>query len=238
MQDFCAKGYTALTVSFFRIFFGTWKLRVLRDRSTVSRKCLCRGVLLPLAPRRAGPKNAEFQQAGTFFTYFGTATLAALLYYELQDPWVAAGWATLSLIAIGAAYALGRRDYLHHSFLLAVAVVFRMITYNFFQPNIQGATFWQSQQYYAGLPSRFCLLLCHCICPSRSIARVTGSSTLDSRPAQVFSSYPSGCAALIALESTRGQLTVNWGRKRSRLLFAVWVGERSFRLAGLGLLLV
>jgi len=190
--------------------------------------------------RRAGPKNPEFQQAGTFFTYLGTATLAALLYYELQDPWVAAGWAALALIAIGAAYALGRRDYLHHSYLLAAAVALRTVGFNFFQPNLQGATFWQTQQYYAGvaiallftaLPISFGL--------RRSIAKVPGSSALDSRPEQVFFFVPFGLlTALIALESTRGQLTVNWGIEGVvAFLFAVWVGERSFRLAGLGLLL-
>ena len=239
------QGYTALTASFFRIFFVN--LEAAGVGGQVSPRIT---KVLPLAAayyytdwrlRRAGPKNAEFQQAGTFFTYLGTATLAALLYYELQDPWVAAGWATLALIAVGAAYALGRRDYLHHSFLLAAAVAFRIITYNFFQPNNQGATFWQSQQYYAGvaiallfaaLPLAFAL--------RRSIARVTGSSTVDSRPEQVFFFVPFGLlTALIALESTRGQLTVNWGIEGVvAFLFAVWVGERSFRLAGLGLLLI
>ena len=73
----------------------------------------------------------------------------------------------------------------------------------------------------------------------RSIAKVPGSSALDSRPEQVFFFVPFGLlTALIALESTRGQLTVNWGIEGVvAFLFAVWVGERSFRLAGLGLLL-
>ena len=239
------QGYIALTVSFFRIFFVN--LEAAGVAGQVSPRI---SKVLPLAAayyytdwrlRRAGPKNAEFQQAGTFFSYLGTATLAALLYFELQDPWVAAGWAALALIAIGAAYALGRHDYLHHSFLLAAAVAFRMITYNFFQPNTQAASFLQSQQYYAGvaiallfaaLPLAFAL--------RRSIARVTGNSPLDSRPEQVFFFVPFGLlTALIALESTRGQLTVNWGVEGVvAFLFAVWVGERSFRLAGLGLLLI
>jgi len=239
------QGYIALTASFFRIFFVN-----LEAAGVVGQVSPRISKVLPLAAayyytdwrvRRAGPKNAEFQQAGTFFTYLGTATLAALLYFELQDRWVAAGWAALALIAIGAAYALGRRDYLHHSFLLAAAVAFRMITYNFFQPNTQAASFWQSQQYYAGvaigllfaaLPLAFAL--------RRSIARVNGSSPLDSRPEQVFFFVPFGLlTALIALESTRGQLTVNWGVQGViAFLFAVWVGERSFRLAGLGLLLI
>ncbi len=238
------QSYTALLASFFQICLVNLQTAGVAGHISprISRA-------LPIAAayyytdwrvRRAGPKNAEFQQAGTFFTYLGTATLAALLYYELQDPWVAAGWAALALIAIGAAYALGRRDYLHHSYLLAFAVAFRIVGFNFFQPNLQGATFWQTQQYYAGvaiallfaaLPMAFAL--------RRSIAKVPGSSAFDSHPEQVFFFVPFGLlTALIALESTRGQLTVNWGIEGVvAFLFAVWVGERSFRLAGLGLLL-
>jgi len=239
------QGYAALTASFFRIFLVNLEASgvVGQVSPRVSR-------VLPLAAayhytdwrlRWAGPKNAEFQQAGTFFTYLGTASLAALLYFELQEPLVAAGWAALALISIGAAYGLKRRDYLHHSFLLALAVAFRTITYNFFQSNAQGASFWQSQRYYAGaaiallfaaLPFAFAL--------RSSGAGVAGGPTLDSRPEQVFFFVPFGLlTALIALESTRGQLTVTWGIEGVAVfLFAILVRERSFRLAGLGLLLV
>lgn len=239
------QGYTALTASFFRMFLVNLEASGLAGQ--VSPRI---SKVLPLAAayyytdwrlRRTGSKNAELQQAGTFFTYLGTATLAALLYYELQDPWVAAGWAALALISIGAAYLLKRRDYLYHSFLLALAVACRTIAYNFFQPNDSALSFWQSQQYYAGvaiailfaaLPFAFAL--------RRSMSGAANSFSFDSRPKQVFFFIPfSLLTILIALESTRGQMTVNWGVEGLVVfLFAVWVGERSFRLAGLGLLLV
>jgi hypothetical protein len=62
----------------------------------------------------------------------------------------------------------------------------------------------------------------------------------DSRPEQLFFFAPFGLlTALIALESSRGQLTVNWGIEGVAVfLLAVWVGERSFRLAGLGVLMM
>ena len=60
------------------------------------------------------------------------------------------------------------------------------------------------------------------------------------RPEQVFFFVPFLLlTALIAFESSRGQLTVNWGIEGVAVfLLAVWVGERSFRLAGLGVLLL
>jgi hypothetical protein len=239
------QGYTALTASFFRIFLVN--LEVSGVAGQISSRVLH---VLPLVAayyytdwrlRRASSKNTELQQAGTLFMYMGTATLAGLLYFELQDPWVAAGWASLALISIAAAYLLNRRDYLHHSFLLTLAVVLRTIGYNFFQSNPQGAPFWQSQQYYAGvaiailfaaLPFAFAL--------RRGMSGVANTVPLDSRPEQVFFFVPfTLLTILIALESTRGQLTVTWGIEGLAVfLFALWVGERSFRLAGLGLLLI
>jgi uncharacterized membrane protein len=239
------QGYTALTASFFRIVLVN--LEVSGVAGQISSRVLH---VLPLAAayyytdwrlRRASSKNTELQQAGTLSMYMGTATLAGLLYFELQDPWVAAGWASLALISIAAAYLLKRRDYLHHSFLLTLAVAFRTIGYNFFQSSPQGASFWQSQQYYAGvaiailfaaLPFAFAL--------RRSMSGAANSFSFDSRPEQVFFFVPfSLLTILIALESTRGQLTVTWGIEGLAVfLFALWVGERSFRLAGLGLLLV
>jgi len=117
----------------------------------------------------------------------------------------------------------------------------RTIAYNFFQPNTSSVSFWQSQQYYAGvaiavrfaaLPFAFAL--------RRRMSGIPNTFPLDGRPEQVFFFVPFGLlTSLIALESTRGQLTVTWAVEGLVVfLFAVWVGERSFRLAGLGLLLV
>ncbi len=239
------QSYTALSASFVRMFFVN--LGASDVAGQVSPR-ISRVLLLAVAYyytawrlRQADPKDARLRQAGTFFTYLGTLTLATLLYVELLPSWVAAGWAALALMLIGAAHWRKRRDFLHQSFLLALAVALRTVTYNFFQPNGADVPFWQSQQYYAGvaiallfaaLPFAFAL--------QRSGSLDSGSLALDSRPEQVFFFVPFGLlTALIALESTRGQLTVTWGIEGVAVfLFAVWVGERSFRLAGLGLLLV
>ena len=239
------QSYTALTASFLQVLVVNLETTGVAGQVSprISR-------VLPMAVayyyadwrlRRAGPKNAELQRAGTYFTYLGTITLATLLDFELLQPWVAAGWAALALVAIAAAYGLKRRDYLHQSFLLAAAVALRVIAYNFFQPDIAGGiSFWQSGRFHAGtaiallfaaLPFAFAL--------RRSSSPDAASFPLERRPEQVFFFVPfSLLTILIALESTRGQLTVHWGVEGLVVfLFAIWVGERSFRLAGLGLLL-
>lgn len=244
------QGYTALVASFMQM------LLVNLDAANVSAQISPRiSRVLPLAIayyyadwrlRRAGsgasPKNARLQQAGTLFTYLGTITLALLLDFELQASWVATGWAALALLAIAAAYGIKRRDYLHQSFLLAVVVALRTLAYNFFQVSVVGSSVSQSQRVYVGtaiallfaaLPFAFAL--------RRSTSReAAGSFPLDRRPEQLFFFIPITLLTIfIALDSTRGQLTVKWGIEGLIVfLFAVWIGERSFRLCGLGLLLM
>ena len=243
------QGYTALVASFLQMLVVNLDAAVAPGQISprISR-------VLPLAIayyytdwrlRRAASgldvKKEKLQQAGTVFTYLGTITLAALLDFELQPPWVAAGWAALALIAIAAAYGVKRRDYLHQSFLLAAAVAVRTIAYNFFQLNIVGTSFLQSNRVYAGTAIvLLCAALPFAFALRRSSSRDADTFPQDIPPEQVFFFVPFVLLTmLVALDSTRGQLTVNWGIEGVVVfLFAVWVGERSFRLSGLGLLLM
>jgi len=186
-------------------------------------------------------RNRALHRAGSLFAYCGTLALSGWLFVELQPPWVAASWAALAFATLAVASRQLRHDFLHQAFLLVLAVVFRMLTYNFFQSDPVDVSFWRSQQYYSGvaiallfaaLPLAFAL--------RRSRLGATSGFVLDAYPEQVFFFVPFGLlTALVALESSRGQLTVAWGVEGlATFLFALWVGERSFRLAGLGLLLV
>jgi hypothetical protein len=242
------QGCTALVASFLRM------LVVNLEASGVSGQVSPRvSRVLPLAAayfytdwrlRRAKVSGAKspLPMIGTVFGYFGTISIAALLFFELRESWVAAGWAALALAMIAAAHFVKRRDYLDQSFLLALGVAFRVLFYNFLQPSPAGISFWLSRQSYvgsaiallfAGLPIAFLM--------RRSpLASGEDAFVLERRPEQVFFFIPFGLlTALIALESTRGQLTVTWGIEGVAVfLFALWVGERSFRLSGLGLLLL
>ena len=241
------QGYAALAASFVQMFLAN--LDVPTEAGYISPR-LAR--VLPLAAAyiyadwrlRWSATSARAQDvspASTVFSYCGIISVSALLYFELMPSWIAAGWAALALAMITAAFALKRRDYLHQSFLLVAAAAFRIATYNFFQSTPQSALFWQSQRYYAGaaiallfagLPLAFLI---------RRAPWPTQSNFLpDSRPEQFFFFVPFGLlTVMIALESSRGQLTVNWGIEGVAVfLLAVWVGERSFRLAGLGVLLL
>jgi uncharacterized membrane protein len=244
------QGYTALAASFFGML--ALNLDVNTAAGTPSPRM---SRVIPLAVaylftdwrlRRSQDKSEDISPAGTAFSYCGIVSIAALLLFELQPPWVAAGWAALASVMILAAWGLKRRNYLHQSYLLVAAVAAQATVHNFFglvliqsAPNTLSAL---GQRYYVGsavaillggLP--FALLL-------RRFASNRPNTEFDAqiRPEQVFFFVPFGLlTALIARESSRGELTVSWGIEGLvTFLLAVWVGERSFRLAGLGLLLV
>jgi hypothetical protein len=187
-------------------------------------------------------RESDLNRASTIFSYFGVIAVAALLYFELLPSWVAAGWAALALAMIAAAIVMKRRDYLHQSFLVGATVAFRAVSYNLFLPSPSNVSFWQSQQYYVGAATA----LLFAALPLAFLVRKSGFGPpasefpLDRRPEQFFFFVPFGLlTSLIALESTHGRLTVNLGMEGLAVFsLAILVGERSFRLAGLGLLLL
>ncbi len=245
------QGYTALAASFLQMFVANL------DVPTVPGQLSSRIVrIVPLAATYfyadwrlrwsgiggRGTRQDRTVSAGTVFSYFGTVSVAALLYFELASLWIATGWAAQALAMIVAALAVKRRDYLYQSYLLVAAVALRSATFNFLQPVIGVILFNHARRYelgaaiallFAGLPFAFLL---------RRVAsdRSQHEFSPGAHPEQIFFFVPFGLlTALIAFESSRGQLTVNWGIEGVAVfLLAVWVGERSFRLAGLGVLML
>ncbi len=246
------QGYVSLAASFFQLFIAD--LDFPATASFVNTGLLDPGVsrVVPLAAAyfyadwrlrlsRSLAQASDVGPASTVFSYFGVIAVAALLYIELMPSWVAAGWAALALVMIAAATVVKRIDYLRQSFLLGAAVAFRAVSFNFFSAPSQGS-FWQSDRYYVGVA----IALLFAALPLAFLLRKPGFNpsasefAFDHRPEQFFFFVPFGLlTVLIALESTHGRLTVNMGIEGLAVfLLAILVGERSFRLAGLALLLL
>jgi hypothetical protein len=240
------QGFTALAASFAQMFLANLDLSTPDGHSPrVTRVLLLAAAYLyaDWRLRLSGASEArEHNLVATVFSYCGIVAISALLYVELLPSWVAAGWSALSLVLIAAALALKRRDYLHQSFLVALAVAGRVFTYNFIQPVNFAIPFWQSEKYYVGtaIALLFAALPLAFVVRRSNLWSEENSFLPDSRPEQLFFFVPFALLTLlIAMESTRGWLTVNWGIEGlAFFLLALLVGERSFRLAGLGVLLV
>lgn len=177
----------------------------------------------------------------------GSITLTALLRFELSPDWVAAAWALLSLVFIAGAWRSGREIFLQQATLLAVGATFRGALHNLYERSYLPGPFWHGRAFCTSVTA---VLLCASLWfafklkKREETAEASGIAgimrALLRRPEQLFFFLPLGLVtALLAISLRRGLVTVGWSALGViAFLFALWVGERSFRLAGLALLLL
>jgi Predicted membrane protein (DUF2339) len=208
--------YTVLPIAL-AYFFADWRIRRTADSEL----------------------NARLRPGAAVLPYLGTIAIVALLYFELPSAWVAAGWASTALALIALAYLLKRADFLYQSLGLAVLVGVRTVVWNFVQATVADVSFWQTRMAFVGVTIALLFAALPFAFAWRRVAKDGDAPGLEKRPEQVFFFAAfSLLTALVALEAASGHLTVAWGIEGvSIFLFALALGERSFRLAGLGLLL-
>ncbi len=177
----------------------------------------------------------------------GAIALAALLRFELDLDWVAAAWAACALVLLVIAWRSARELFLQQALFFAVIATFRAALHNLYERSYLPGPLWHSRAIctgatavllFAGLWFAFRLRKTEAPADSGSVLRLL--RWIVYRPEQLFFFLPLGLVvALLAVEMRRGLITVGWsGLGVLVFLFALWVGERSFRLAGLGLLLL
>ncbi|HEX5413577.1 MAG TPA: DUF2339 domain-containing protein [Terriglobia bacterium] len=183
--------------------------------------------------------------------YFSILTVAALVRFEFHPDWVIIGWAVLVLALLAVAWLTDRRIFLHQGLLLSFAVLFRGVAHNFYERSYFPTPIWSwySRPFCVGLT----ITLLFTALPFAFRLRRKGESgeegqgrlpripsALSRRPEQVL--FFIGIVlltVLLAIEISKGMVTVAWGVEGvSVFLFALAIAERSFRLTGLGLLLL
>jgi hypothetical protein len=185
-------------------------------------------------------------KAESFCCYLGTFTFAALMRFELQADWVAAGWAAMVFALSALAWRRQRLIFLHQGVILSFAVLFRASLHNFYQRTYFPAPFWQSRWLCVGVAIGFLLLSLGFAFQLRRKEAVAESGAgrmlelLIRRPEQLFFFVALALlTVLLALEMRHGMVTLSWGLEGVAVfMFALWLGERSYRLSGLGLLLL
>lgn len=190
------------------------------------------------------------QKAPQVFGFLGTLTIAGMIRFELDTDWVVVAWAALVLVLLALARRSKRRMFFHQGLPLAFAVLVRTVFYNFYPRSYFPAPFWHCRLACVGmtaavlfvtLPFAFALRPVPAEEPPAErglLARLLAG--LDQHPEQVFFFIPfTLLTALLALEMRKGIVTLSWGLEAVAVfLFALWVGQRSYRLSGLGLLLL
>jgi Predicted membrane protein (DUF2339) len=181
--------------------------------------------------------------AATISAWCATIAAVSLLYFELRAPWIAIAWSILALILITTAFILKRPLFTAQSLAVLLAAALRALLYNIFSTPALATTPTTSRVFtialtcalmFAALPIAFRL---------RSRNPNTNENPLHlllTHPEQSFFFVPlTLLATLLAVQLRAGMITVGWSVLGVlTFLFALTVAERSFRLAGLALLLL
>jgi len=190
--------------------------------------------------------------AAPALAWLGSATLVLFARSYFPGGSALVAWAALAVLFIGISWAAQRDVFLHHSVLLAFLVFFRGLSYEFmegahrnfagsFDPwvyvAIAAALIFLGQAFAFPLRARFAASQSK---PSSDSDLSANLTALLRRPEQIYFFLPMILVTvLIFNEVSQGRVTIGWGLEAvAAFLFALIVGERSFRLAGLGLLLV
>ena len=131
--------------------------------------------------------------------------------------------------------------------MIAFAAMARAVLHNFYERSYFPPPPWQSRWLTVGIPVVFLFAVLPLAFRLREKGQQASQqllhrivATFDRRPEQVFFFIPLVLlTVLLALETRRGMVTVSWGIEAVAVfLFALWIGQRSYRLSGLALLLL
>jgi hypothetical protein len=240
------QSYVALTCSFAHIFYANFN--VLRSPGAARPEMITVvplvGIYFFIYWQLHGKQGEAAAESGlsaeNLLACLGTATLAALARFELPLDIVAIGYAALVIAALLAAWFTRLQIFVYQALILLGMAAFRVSMYNFYHlqeplgSSLSGAI-WTLGLLAVGVPV--------CLAIRRNTQTFTGpgwAAGLASHAEQPMFFVPFVLAAvLLALKVDPGMITLAWGAEAVMVfVLALWAKERSFRLAGLVLLLL
>jgi Predicted membrane protein (DUF2339) len=254
IAQFRYQAYVALVAAFARIFFANltagepgefWGPRVY----TIGPLALIFFFVYAQLPDKeedvARDRRLHFD---LLLAYLGTASVVALFYFQFSIEWVVTAWAALVFVLLGASLGLRQPLFLQQGMLLTLIVFGRGMAHNLFGGSYFREYDWSGN--YLVVSSAAGILLASLVFAFRlrgrfqagpnsgRLARLAHSAIR--RPEQfVFFVPVTLLTCMLALKMKTGMVTVSWGIEGVLVfLLALTVNERSFRLTGLGLLLL
>lgn len=193
--------------------------------------------------------SASWRPAWTpdIFPWLALTLFTALLRFEVAADDVVIAWAALATAMVALGAWSSRRVFVHIGIAIALATLARGAVHNLYErsyfPSPHELDPWlllgiASALLAGSLPFAFRVRKLETLPHDRPVARLL--RWLDWRPEQILFYIPLAMVtALITTEMRRGMLTVGWGLEGVTVfLIAMWARERSYRLAGVGLLLL
>jgi hypothetical protein len=246
------QAYTGLLASFIRIFFvnltaGTTGELFGPRMTTVAPLALI--YFFVYSQMKLSEKNEEARWSiDSILAYVGSLTIASLLYFQVPGGWIATAWSVLVFCLLATTLFLDREIFLHQGLLLSIAAFFRGVMHNLFGASYFSDGTWSGR--YLELGSAIFVMLAalpialklkNKYLPEPKKGKLRNLlAKLSSGPEQVMFFVPILLLTLMLyLKMRAGMVTVAWGLEGVFvILLALAVGERSFRLSGLTLLLL
>jgi Predicted membrane protein (DUF2339) len=254
ITQFRYQAYVALIGAFTRIFFSNltasepgefWGPRMYTILPLVLIFFFVYAQLLQKEENTTRDRRLHFD---VLLAYLGTASVVALFYFQFPLEWVITAWAAVVFTLLGAALLLDRPLFLYQGLLLTVLVLARGMAHNLFGASYFSGGDWKGD--FLVLSSAAAILLANLyfafrlrgrsILPQNLSPWVRRLAVVAGRPEQVVFFVPiTLVTCMLALKTKSGMVTVSWGIEGVLIfLLALAVKERSFRLTGLGLLLL
>jgi hypothetical protein len=252
VKQFRFQSYVAFMAAFVRIFFAnltagsTDQFWGPRAHTVLPLALIFFFVHAQLATEERSTAEDRRLRFDAVLAYLGTGTVVALLYFQFNTDWVVTAWAVVVFALLAVARFTNRPLFLGQGLLLSFAVLVRGVVHNLFGASYFTGSDWTGR--YAVLGSAILLLFATLPLASRlrnpntarsSSQRATPLGAVARHPEQVLFFVPTILLTLLlALKMRAGMVTVAWGVEAVLIvLLALFVGERSYRLTGLFLLL-
>ncbi len=254
ITQFRYQAYVALIAAFTRIFFSNltssepgefWGPRMYTILPLV---LIFFFVYAQLPEKEENTGRDRRLHFDVLLAYLGTATIVALFYFQFPIEWVVTSWAAVVFALLGAALLVDRPLFLYQGLLLTVLVLGRGMVHNLFGAGYFGEGDWQGRYFVLG--SAVTILLASLFFAFRLRGRFGVPQNMGTwmRPLAVIANRPEQVeffvpvillTCMLALKMRAGMVTVSWGIEGVMIfLLALAVKERSFRLTGLGILLL
>ena len=254
ITQFRYQAYVALIAAFTRIFYSNltssepgefWGPRVYTILPLV---LIFFFVYAQLPDKEENTSRDRRLHFDVLLAYLGTATIVALFYFQFPLEWVITAWAAVVFTLLGASLLLDRPLFLHQGLLLTVLVLARGMAHNLFGASYFGGDNWKGD--YLVLSSTAAILLASLYFAFRLRGRfpipqnagpwMRRFAVISSRPEQVEFFIPIILiTCMLGVKMKSGMVTVSWGIEGVLIfLLALALKERSFRLTGLGVLLL
>jgi hypothetical protein len=251
-RQLCWQAYALMAASFVRIFFVNLTAATLPGEMLSPRIY----TVAPLAliyfyvwMRLDGKKTAAETtrwNVGDFIAYFGSASIFALLYFEVSPEWIIVAWAVMALALLMTAFVLDKEVFVQQAVLVVVWIAGRGLAHNIFGSSYFVEGGWRGK--FSVLSFTALLLLSALPIAFKVRARYAERKQMQRlsrwlfvhRPEQIFFFVPVGLIVLtIEDKMNPGMVTLAWGMVGFVvILLGLLTGERSYRLMGLGLLLL